>query len=153
MTRPITTFGDSLNWDILYRGTEEAIPDILYYGGHRPIPPREISSSARIFIVGIASSQAKPTWRLGGFLSAEIPISPSSTTQIPGGTEFFQDKIPYGKRKLIELPFYEPPSIKLVIQPPKWFKDVYIEAWYYSGTDTDEARESLIRIEEKIDLL
>lgn len=139
----MTGVNDRLNWDSLLKQTYEAQPIPDKPNAYRPIPTISlfVESSCAYLMVGVKSNhpETKPWWFLGAWLSARLPISPSTLSEFVSSVETYRTMIRLGTLTLVRLPqFLNLPGMDLVpyvvtLQIPYWIKGAYVEVWVYSG--------------------
>ncbi|NER26442.1 MAG: hypothetical protein F6J89_02145 [Symploca sp. SIO1C4] len=152
MSRPIFELDNSLNWNLARRGSFQARVDPRKKGKFKPIPPISIPINSYLVVVGTKSKKAKPNWWLGVYVSVRLLVSVSSTTNFILGMEVYRHRCGLNTLTLLELPRLHPLPFLLILTPPHWHQQLDLEVWSYDGVDSDTTTESLVRIEEKIDL-
>lgn len=149
---------NSANWDLAYSVNKEAekvggfsvkrIPDIVL--------PTYVNSK---IIATYTDSDAAPlSWKTSGYVQKEISIG--ITVGNNQNTKFeFSRKIPLRKAASFSLPGYGE-NYKLVFSPHKWFLDISLSVWVYTGDLSDDliqqlelVRIDLLRVEKKLDIL
>lgn len=113
-----------------------------------PISERtlRVTINSYILAVGVSSTSAKPTWKLGFWLSQVIQV------QGAGFAEYNPTPIILG----LTLVKFEPltTAYQLKARFPSWHKDLSISIWKYRGLTSDPLDDislRLARIEQKID--
>lgn len=154
---PPTDLGNSANWEFVVSQSASAV--VLSPGQHQAIPKIKIPIllDKPCIAVRIDSVSAKPTWRFAGDLYQDIRVG-----ILVGGQA---DAIATSRRAwlnqicLFMLPLWAT-TYQLSYLPPKWFQDVQITVWEYTGTDptntgtdTTAIAAQLTEIEQKIDSL
>lgn len=103
-----------------------------------PIPPQEIEIiNSRLLAVGVATVQARSTWKFGGRASQSYEFSFEYTSNFRRLPVLIETKplrlycmnLLVFERKL--------PTYTLVLDFPSWFRDVEYEVWKYDGQDSD----------------
>ncbi|NET54226.1 MAG: hypothetical protein F6K09_38130 [Merismopedia sp. SIO2A8] len=153
MSRPIFELENSLNWNLVRRGSFTARIDPKRKGKYLPISPISVPISSYLAVVGVKSRKAKPKWWLGVYVSARLLSSVSSTTNFILGLEVYRNRCGLNTLTLLELPRLHPVPFLLILTPPHWHQQIDLEVWSYDGIDSDTTTESLARIEGKIDLM
>lgn len=129
---PILDTLDSAQWQSVYETQLTAQPTGLANGSYYPIGrhtvPVEFDSD--VIVVGTSSSTAKPTWRLGCYLSAYTSINGV------GNTEIANVLCPFGL-KLFKFPEYSS-SYQIRLTIPKWHQSLDVKIWKYLGVVLDE---------------
>jgi hypothetical protein len=152
-----TDLGNSANWNYLTSASKSAI--VISPGQIVPIPKFSIPIllDNPTIAIRVDSVSAKPTWRFAGDIFQEISVG-----ILVGGQP---DAIATRRRAwlnqicLFMLPLWAT-TYALTYLPPKWFRDVTISVWEYTGdTPIDNASENaaivaqLTEIEQKINSL
>ncbi len=150
MAQPILQLTESLNWDLVFRESFQAtqIPGTSLY---IPIPPKTKIVDSNILLLGINSPlNAKSSWWLGGWLSVNLFVSPSSTSEFASLIEVARFKIRRDRLTLIHFPRYEPMSYSVRIEIPRWFSTALVKLWKYSGPQSDSTEELLESIQADV---
>lgn len=122
---------------------------------HYPIPPIVIPTVLDNYTVGVFSRPSNPkvTWNFGGKVYPLITVS----NDISIGK--YNESYPVG---INETTIFKVSKIftyyKLLVQIPKWFVDVYLQVWVFTGIEPvntidqrlDDIKIQLNRIEEGI---
>lgn len=127
---------EGIEWNIVQRGnlTASTGTDNLFL----PIPPQQIGiTNSRLLAVGVATVQAKSTWKFGGRASQSYEFSFGYTSDFKRLPVLIETKplrlycmnLLVFERKL--------PSYTLVLDFPVWFRDVNYEVWRYDGQESD----------------
>lgn len=128
-------FENSLNWNLVTRLDLQAAKIHSNPNIYDRIPAKSIAVSKRILMIGCRSTTAKPTWWLGCRASKRLLISPSSTSQFPSAVYTEQRSCPLNALRLIKFDFDGLYPYLLVLEPPPWLNQLYIEIWAYDGAD------------------
>lgn len=154
---PSTDLGNSSKWEFLSSQSASAV--VISPGQFIPIPKLAVPIllDKRVVAIRIDSVSAKPTWRFAGDLYQEIRIG-----ILVGGQP---DAIATRRRAwlnqfcLFVLPLWAS-TYQLSYQPPKWFRDVTLNVWQFTGDFTDDSptdnsaiASQLTQIEQKLDSL
>lgn len=138
---------DSINWDLVRRQTYTSI---RVGESHVPLSLVTLASDSRLMMFGFRNIEAKSTWWLAARVSMKILTLPSSTSQflaaVDGG---FNKSCGLGELTLVHFPDYKQSGFVVEIRFPPWHKQMYMEAWKYSGDEADP----VTRIEVKLDSL
>ena len=148
----ILNFNNSDYWQKVYETTlvaQAGSRSSFYY----PIGDHNLPGtfSSHTLLVGASSFKAKPTWRLGFYLSMII-----SAVGV-GSFTASQKSIPFGLTLVRFPPLSNEFSLKASI--PKWHEEMSMSVWLYVGSESDvrdllfEVEVDLNRIESKIDAL
>lgn len=123
---------DTAGWQAVYETQLIAQPTGLSNGSLYPIGRHTVpvDFDADVIVVGTSSSTAKPSWRLGCFLSAYTVISGVGNTEIATGM------CPFGL-KLFKFTEYSG-SYRLGLYVPRWHQDLDIKIWKYLGNPADD---------------
>lgn len=145
---------DPLNWDLVRRQTYTAnvISDNVFI----PISTIAIVAESHTMMVGFRNSQAKPTWRFAATLEMRLLTLPSSTSEFQASVSAFSKGCKLNELTIIKFPNYGLLPFLVEIKVAKWHKEMFVEAWKYSGDEVDIATQSLEilnRIELKINTL
>ncbi|PIG94590.1 hypothetical protein [Gloeocapsopsis sp. IPPAS B-1203] len=155
---------DRLNWDIVLRKTYEAKSDRAEAPRtYDPIPPITTTVDSYTLAIGASSSTAKQTWYLAARVAPQLLLTPSTTSNFVALVQSEDPKrIALNRLNLIRFTDFGIKPYVVEIRIPKWFTQMYIEVWKYSGTDvsnTDlasqlqDVRSRIIRIENKLEVL
>lgn len=130
MAPPILNLADSSLWIKAYDTTLTA-QSTFVGNSFYPIPIHKIPVifNSHTLAIGSSSSQTKPTWRLGFYLTSEI--------QIPGigKAEATSDYIWLGLNLIRIPPLGSTYTLKARI--PKWHREMVIAIWKYIGSESD----------------
>lgn len=146
---------DSLNWNLTRKQTLLArkFPD-----GSTYIPPISIVANSHLMMFGFKNVKGKSTWKLAAYLNQNLLVSPSSTSQFLASVESSRFKCSLNTLNLIKFPNFGSLPFTVEMRFPVWHTQMYFEAWYYSGEETDQALKTLTeippilqQIEQKID--
>ena len=143
----ILQLGNSNNWESHYSTSYAA--DKITVNSHDIYAPileivLPITFDKNILAVHVSSSTAKPSWRFAGYASQKI-----RTGLLVGGAHESLS----ARRSLwlneITLLFFDQlaSTYTLSINPPKWFRDINIYTWQYTGSATDSTQELLLSIQ------
>ena len=145
-------FTNTLNWDPVLRRTYNAQPATVDGDQFIPIPPITTVVDSSIIMIGAKNSLAKPSWYLAGSVSAQLLITPSSTTEFVSVVENSRKRIGLNRLNLFRFNAYNTSQVLIEINLARWHKQMYLEVWKYSGPIGD-LEAGLTRIEGKIDNL
>jgi hypothetical protein len=165
MSKPLLELGDNLSWNRFYGANHQAV--IKEDGSFDPIPRQSALCQGNIIAVGAISNVAKPHWHTGAWFELGISQSASSTSQVVAGMYFGRGKATLNTLALYHFPAYEPKPYLCLFAIPRWLSQVYLEGWWYDGTESDTTEQAitslqtamngletrLITIETKIDQL
>ena len=139
---------DPLNWDLVRRQTYTAVK--YTENTYVPMPTVTLASDSRLMMFGFRNTEAKSSWWLAARVSMKILTLPSSTSQflaaVDGG---FSKGCGLGELTLVHFPDYKQSDFVVEVRFPTWHKQMYMEAWKYSGDEIDP----VVRIEVKLDSL
>jgi hypothetical protein len=130
------SFGNSLNWNIRYRGDLEAETGDSFglYRKPKAIPPLKVDVQSSLLAVGIASGSADPDWYLGGYVKCLFKFKPSSTSNFQNRIDNSNDQkeVRLGYLSLIDFTFWGVNNLELEIAFRPYLTAVYVEVWEYS---------------------
>jgi hypothetical protein len=127
---------EATEWNLVQRGNLNSSvgTDNLFL----PIPPQEIEIiNSRLLAVGVATVQARSTWKFGGRASQSYELPFEYTSNFRRLPVLIETK-PLRLHCMNLLAFERKlPTYTLVIDFPSWFRDVEYEVWKYDGQDSD----------------
>ena len=149
----------NLSWNRLVRQSFQAIPVPESWNAQWKfqIPPVSYPANGFIYLVGVGSDSAPPTWRLGCSVRLASGAVPDSTGEFAsaGGLPLrVDDRRPctLGSYTLLMWPDMNLADPHLIIEFPHWLQDATIEIFWYDGETTGDffskLRESLVEIFE-----
>lgn len=149
MSRPILDLQNSANWRPFWSGT--STPVFLPNGRRVPLPPIEIPVLFENCIIAILadSQSAKRTWQIAGNVRRKIQtgILFSGTPD----TSIADNRV----LRLFEINLFRFEQItstySLEVFPKWWIEDLSLNAFIYTGVDSDTFTEQLNRIESNLD--
>lgn len=153
-------FGNNLNWDLVLRTsyTAQLAPETKR--GFLPISNKIIEIDKYTLAIGVGSTKAKPTWRIGAFVAPRLLFSVSSMSEYGGLVRSNNSKAVFlNQLTLVQFEDFGLTPYALEISFPFWIEQLNIEVWKYQGLDNAkpvqeqiaEVRTNLERIESKID--
>ncbi|MBD2516859.1 hypothetical protein H6G93_17910 [Nostoc sp. FACHB-973] len=154
----MTGINDSLNWDLVQRQTYIATPgpETSYI----PIPPISIICDSYLMMFGFRNDEAKSNWRFAARVHMKLLTLPSSTSEFMASVNAFSQGCGLRELTLIKFPNLGLLPFVAEIIIPKWHRQMYVEAWKYSGDEVDANTQSLgfiqsqlNQVESKIDAL
>lgn len=149
----------NLSWNRLVRQSFQAIPVPESWNAQWKfqIPPVSYPANGFIYLVGVGSDSAPPTWRLGCSVRLASGAVPDSTGEFAsaGGLPLrVDDRRPctLGSYTLLMWPDMNLADPHLIVEFPHWLQDATIEIFWYDGETTGDffskLRESLVEIFE-----
>lgn len=153
-------FGNNLNWDLVLKTSYSAQLAPETQRGFLPIPNKIIESDKYTLAIGVSSTKAKPTWRIGAFVAPRLLFSVSSTSEYAGLVRSDNSKPVFlNQLTLVQFQDFGLTPYALEISIPFWIAELSIEVWKYQGVDNAipvreqiaAVRGDLNRIELKID--
>jgi hypothetical protein len=141
---------DTSLWQVHWQGNFEA-----YRNGnrYRPIPPADIPIEFDKPLIAISTSSfnALPSWVTAGWISQKIYTGLSVTgvsDAVLTNKRVFLNRLTLFK---MDMDLFSSYSITYYF--PRWFFDLSIAIWQYTGTDDidDEIIRRLTKIEQKVD--
>jgi hypothetical protein len=141
---------NSENWELFYSVSQSAA---IISGINIPIPEITIPIllDKHIIAIYITSPTAKETWYFAGYLNQRLRLGLTigGNPEADGG---MRKRIWLNRIALIILPKLTP-EYGLSFNVPRWFKDVNISIYKYTGTENEPIEDTLVRLESKIDAL
>lgn len=150
----MTGINDPLNWDLVKRQTYNAT--MITENSYIPIPPISIVAESHLMMFGFRNDLGKSTWRYAATVEMKLLTLPSSTSEFMASVAAFKQGCNLRELTLVKFPNYGMLPFLVEIRVPKWHKQMFLEAWRYSGDEIDipsQSLEILNRIESKIDAL
>lgn len=153
-------FGNNLNWDLVLRNSYIAQLAPETRRGFLPIPNKIIEADRYTLAIGVSSTKAKPTWRVGAFVAPRLLFSVSSTSEYTGLVRSNDSKPVFlNQLTLVQFQNFGLTPYALEVSFPYWISQLNIEVWKYQGDDDArplqeqiaDVRGDLDRIELKID--
>lgn len=149
--RHFPDFTDTLEWNLVARQTYLAPSDTrdgkTYYSR---IPPKAfVIENSHLLMIGVKTSQSRPTWFTGGWASQRLLFAPSSTSEFLAVIESRRRRLSLETMTLFEAD-RQMSTWLLTLQFPRWFIDARVEVWRYDGRDVD-LFQRLEQLEAKID--
>lgn len=130
------SFGNSLNWNIRYRGDLQAETgnSTGLYRKPKPIPSLKVDVQSSLLAVGISSGSADPSWYLGGYVKCLFKFKPSSTSNFSNRIDNSNDQkeVRLNHLSLIDFTYWGVNSLELEIVFRPYLTAVYVEVWEYS---------------------
>jgi hypothetical protein len=129
---------ESLNWNRL--GTWNLTAQLGQDGRYQPIPPVSAVAPSPMILVASESVNARPSWRIGGWVQPAITVNPGSTASFINLGVLPQSVIPLDRYSLVCSPQFQGLfQYAYTFYPANWFRSIKIEAWWYDGpVITDE---------------
>ncbi len=150
----MTGINDPLNWDLVRRQTYTA--NIVSENVFIPIPSIPIVAESHLMMFGFRNDLGKSSWRYAASVDMKLLTLPSSTSEFMASVAAFSKGCSLRELTLVKFPNYGLLPFLVEIRVAKWHKQMFIEAWKYSGDEVDIPSQSLDilnRIESKIDAL
>lgn len=146
-------------WQKIYDQFHVAQPNPNKPEKYYPIFPIVIPTVLDNYTVAVNSSTTKfePTWRYGGKVYPFVAVN--------GSTVFSGKYAKYYPLGINETTMFKVDKIstyyKLIVEPPRWFVNIHLEVWVFTGQDlpvnieekVDQVQTNLARIERKIDAI
>lgn len=147
----------NLSWNRLVRQSFKAIPVPESWNAQWKfqIPPVSYPANGFVYLVGVGSDSAPPTWRLGCSVRLASGAVPDSTGEFAsaGGLPLRIDdrrSCTLGSYTLLTWPDMNLTDPHLIIEFPHWLQDATIEIFWYDGVYSADfftkVRESLFEI-------
>ena len=147
----------NLSWNRLVRQSFQAIPVPESWDAQWKfqIPPVSYPANGFIYLIGVGSESAPPTWRLGcsvRLASGAVPDSTGEFSSAAGLPLRIDDRRPctLGSYTLLTWPDMNLVDPHLIVEFPHWLQDATIEIFWYDGKTTGDffskLRESLVEI-------
>ena len=129
---------DRLNWDLVGRANYITAASATNPDTHVPIPTQQMICDRPIILVGCNSVSALPHWRLGCWISQRLIFTVSNTSEyLPLIKTRSSFPCELNTLSLISFPDYQISPYLLLIDIPRWLKDLSVEVWKYSGEPFD----------------
>ena len=155
MSQTLIDLNDSNNWTLRTDINQVALSTIVdQKEKFFPIPEfnLNVSINANFIAVAILINYGKPSWSWGGLLNINFDLP--FTTQTSGSKGFSSsESLLINKTKIIQVNKISGSSYGLSYSPPKWFRDVRIKVWQYTGFEYDFVDDTLYDIQQKINQL
>lgn len=149
---------NSQHWIKVFEESYQAQPRLIEPNKYERIPLIRVPNIFDVHLLAISCfvANTKPRWRYGGNVYQTIQ------TAIAPGIAYFSDNKSYALKindtTKIQLDKLSP-TYKLIVDLPKWFREVSIVVWAFMGDEplleTNElieaVRDDLSRIENKLD--
>ncbi|MEH1978020.1 MAG: hypothetical protein V7L27_01700 [Nostoc sp.] len=160
MGNPVLQLGNSANWDLFYSTTVQAV--ISSNGeSYTPIPTITVPTllESHIIATSVSCFSSKPTWYFGGFINQRINLG-LTVGGLPDSDAVQKRRLYLNRLTLIIFPKLVD-SYAVTFDVPKWFQDVTLTLFEYTGIERDSTDDlvnqiinvDLPRIESKIDAL
>ncbi len=124
--------GNRLNWDNVATRTLTAVRTGPGVKDFNPLPPFTTIVDRPVLQVGIRNPTAPLVWKLGGYASQKLLMTPSITSDFLALVQTKSVFCSLGQLTLIEFPDYNLYPYSLVIEFPKWHENIYLEVWKYT---------------------
>lgn len=111
------------------------------------IEPFNINSrfSSQYLAVGIIVKDSKDSWQYGGKIAQEFKFPSYSTDYVKRGKAFnYSQELLINRVTFIQFPLITSKDYKVHYFPPKYFTEVKIQIWEYTGITTDILLENLV---------
>jgi hypothetical protein len=159
MGNRILQLSDGANWEQFYSTSVNAVT--INEKNYVPIPEITVASLvySHIIAVLVTCANAKPTWHFAGFLNQKINLG-ITVGSLPDTDSVQKRKLYLDRITLIIFPKLVT-NYSISFEVPKWFEQVSIILWQYTGPESDSTEDlineiknvDLPRIEAKIDAL
>lgn len=136
---PILELTNRIHWDGVIRETFSIAPEPR----RNRIPPASRVVNSNFLLVGCKSSLAKPNWNFGMEVAVSLLASPDTFSEFPAGMAILEKRIVLNRPTLVPFPRYQPQPYLLTFSFPYWHKEMYVEAWQYSGPQSSTVEETL----------
>lgn len=130
------------DWEKIFEANDKpnlvltGVETLNYYA---PPPPKFVALDKHVLLIGISAVYSKPTWFLGGRASQYLYISPSSTPTIAQGVQACETKrLRLNAMTLVQFQNFGKTPYVLLIEIPRWFRDVHVEVWKYLGFEDND---------------
>jgi hypothetical protein len=113
-----------------------------------------IKFKAGVLAIGINSQFARPTWSFGGKIYQVVGFPNNFDITPIGGALANEKELPIDKVIIWQLlPRITNSDYTLLYSPPRWFRDVRIKVWQYTGEEYNFVDSTLNNIETKLNYL
>jgi hypothetical protein len=154
----MSDLGNGANWLKIYDQFHVAQPHPEQIGKYYPISPILIPTVLDNYTVAVFSkpSSPKPTWTFGGKVYPLVSVSNSDISVGKYNSYYSLGINETTIFKVAKISTY----YRLLVQVPKWFVDVYLQAWVFTGEEPsnniemkiDNIKLQLNRIEQEINM-
>lgn len=135
------SLASNLDWEKVFEANDKpglAPGSAGILGYYAPIQPKLVALDKHVLLIGISAVYSKPTWFLGGYASQYLYISPSTTPFIPQGVQACETKrLRLNTMTLVQFQNFGKTPYVLLIELPRWFRDVHVEVWKYLGLENN----------------
>ncbi|WP_416671594.1 hypothetical protein [Egbenema bharatensis] len=132
MDRQFPQLSEGIEWNLVARRDLEG----TQVNGNFLYPPQSFLIDSYVCQIGLRNPRSPGHWFLGGWASALLPFSPSSTTEFVSAVAVENRRLRLGVLNLFIVPKLIKPWI-LEIKFPRWHEQMYLEVWQYDGEDID----------------
>jgi hypothetical protein len=134
MSRQFPDFRDTLEWNLVSRGSYQAVQNVNV---NDRLPSRTfLIENSHVLIIGVSSQSARSTWRTGGWAAQVLPFLPSTASQYVAAVQSSRRWLRLRTLTLVVFPKVLP-TYFLELSFPYYFNDVSVEIWRYDGRDFD----------------
>lgn len=121
---------NSQNWELIFSDLKIS-PRIDNYPYYEPIQDFQIFCDSTAIAIGGYNSNAYYNWSLAAWCNVTIPSFVNSSNNLQN-LQLGRYGVPLNRLAIYEINQLSPPPYTLLIQVPKWHRELYLEVWAYT---------------------